>query len=150
MFIVVYFYPIAFGVLKINLLNAIGAHLRVFGGVRPIAILYIERVEVFGKSFYRRYAEGKVNIDIVRRYFFGALHYMQIAMVAHLKPYVFVVVKWLSNFFQLQHIAVEIGTFLHIHHVNGEVIEMNLWLCGCGRLRHRYGGKRRTKKQAEE
>ena len=122
--------PIPVGVLQIHLFYLIRAHLRLFTAARPVAVLNLVFVQVLGKRIHGGDAKGQMYIDVVGDHLFGAGNHMQLAMVGHLEPDMFVVMEGFGYFLQTQDIFIEAGAFIQVYHKNGGMAQMDALRAG--------------------
>ena len=124
--VIIYFYPIAIRILKVNLVYLIWSNLNLFWISSPVAIFNIEPIESFHKCLQIRNGKCKMNIDIMRYRFFGSADYMELAMFADLKPYVTFIVEWFRNSIQQHHFFIKLCAACEVRYINRQMIK--LWL----------------------
>lgn len=122
LFIIVYFNPVAVGVLKIELFYAIDP---VGDGILlpcPILVFNFVLFKVSDKIVDGRNAETKVGVLVVRRFGSSAGNNMQVAGCAEAKPGMAAIVKRLGNGIETDHLLIEMGADLQVHYVQGDVV----------------------------
>jgi hypothetical protein len=139
-FIIIDFDPESIRVLQIDLFDPVGPDLGTLAATRVVPVFYMGLVEVFEEFFQRGYAEGEMDVDVVRDIFLGAGDNMQLGVFSDLDPDMFSIVKGLGYFLELQGILIEISAFLEVYYKDGRMIEMRA-LCADGSGGYQYGGQ---------
>lgn len=106
---VVYFYPVAVRVLKINLLYAVYA---IGNGIRlacPVFESDIILFQSFDELVYGRDAEAEVCVFVVGGGSFGAGDDMEVALFAHAEPGMAAVVEGFGDGVEADDVCVEVG-----------------------------------------
>ncbi len=116
--------PISVRILQVDLLYLVGPELRGLGRLRPVAVFYVGRIEVFGEGGHIRHTKSQVYIYIMGDILFGAGDHVQLPVLGKPEPYVFSVMKRLWDTLEFHHVLIKVRRTVQIGHENGLMAEL--------------------------
>ena len=144
--VVVYFNPVAVGILEIDLADSVGTG-AYFAIALEVAVFHLEMVEAGHEILQRSDAEGHVNFDVMVRGLGGASDYVQLLVRAGAKPDVAAVFEGVGDFLEAHDLFVEVDALLHVTDVHCGVIQLRSLVCRNGLSEERSGGQQSGQKE---